>query len=93
MSASDTAAEASASNLWVSDFVLQNNDTTNAIFVGGADVDDTVGFKIPAGGAVSMSAFIGSQTQRQLNLNDLWVVCASGLTADVRVLYVQESFS
>lgn len=90
-SADETASELSASDLWCSDFVVQNNDTTNEVFIGGSDVDDVIGFKLAAGAAVGLSALVG-QRQRKLNLKDVYVVCSAGETADLRVLYLTEEF-
>ena len=93
ITADDTAAPLSATNLWVSAFTIQNTDAANTAYAGDSDVTDANGFKIASGGAFGMDNLVPSaEKARLINLKDIYVVCATGDTATLRVAYVVETF-
>lgn len=91
-SVSDVASPLSATDLWVRQFVVQClSSGTNEVYLGDSTVTDTAGFLIAAGGSLAFdpNRALNGKTQ-QINLNEVYVVCASGETAALKILYLVE---
>lgn len=88
----DEAAPLSATDLWVRQFIIQClSSGTNEIYLGDEDVTDTEGFLVAAGGSLAFDpnrALNG--TVQQINLKEVYAVCATGETAALKVLYLVE---
>lgn len=92
LEADETAAPLSATDLWVRQFVLQClSSGTNEVYIGDENVTDVTGFLVAAGGSLAFdpNRALNSTTQ-QINLKEIYAVCATGETADLVVLYLVE---
>ncbi len=85
--------DASTPKIWAKQVIIQNLDTTNAVFLGDIAVLDTTGFKIAAlGGGFGLDSNINPAKEvREICLNDLYVICSSAQTATLRIGYLYES--
>ncbi len=92
VSATSTAAPLSATNLWVKSVTIQNlSSSSNEVYFGDSTVTSSNGIELPVGASASIdSNCTPSSEQREINLKDIYVRCASAETANVRISYLAE---
>lgn len=85
----DTAVNLGADDdIWVRQLLLVNPVGSDTVYVGGdSTVSDLTGVPIAAGASLSIDPNKATENSpKQLNLKDIWVVCATGETSDLRML-------
>jgi hypothetical protein len=90
---SDSAAPLSATDLWVRQLVILNPSGGSSVYVGDSGVTDTASFPVAAGATLSFDAHGAlMKAPNQINLKDVYAVCASGGSANLKILYLVEEF-
>lgn len=90
---SDVAAPLSATDLWVRQVVISNPSGGSTIYLGDSSVTDTASFPVAAGASLAIdpnNALV--KAPQQINLKDVYAVCASAGSANLKILYMVEEF-
>lgn len=92
LTATEVAAPLSATDLWCTDFSLQNIDATNEVFVGDSALTAAQGYMLLKTEHKDFSALIAPTNvgARRINLKDVYVICSAGETATLRINYTKE---
>lgn len=90
ITATETAAPLSATDLWVAHFWLQNIDAANEVFVGDSTVTSANGYQLLKTEKMELDCLVAPTNvgDRRINLKNVYAVCSAGETATLRVGYL-----
>lgn len=90
---STTGIPLSATDLWVRQLVILNPSGGSTVYIGDSAVSDATSFPIAAASSLAIDpnqALV--KNPQQVNLKDIYVICAAAGSANLKLLYMVEEF-